>query len=127
MQRKFTKKISGFSKLSYYQRMSKLNLESLDLRRLRNDLIHLYKDVFGLSHSYVANTFKIKGDQRVRGHKYKLLMPHCTNTRTYNAYPARAITVWNTLPVSVNFSSLRAFRNSLPKQWLLVHCKVYFQ
>ena len=48
VQRKFTKRISGMSGLSYHSRLKVLNLESLELRRLRADLLLAYKILFGL-------------------------------------------------------------------------------
>jgi len=48
VQRKFTRRISGMSGLSYHSRLKALNLESLELRRLRADLLLAYKILFGL-------------------------------------------------------------------------------
>jgi len=48
VQRKFTKRIPGMSGLSYHSRLKALNLESLELRRLRADLLLAYKILFGL-------------------------------------------------------------------------------
>ena len=43
LQRKFTKKIPGTLGLSYHSKLKALNLESLELRRLRADLLLAYK------------------------------------------------------------------------------------
>jgi len=48
VQRRYRKRISGFETLSYSDRLSLLDLESLELRRLRADLIMTYKVIFGL-------------------------------------------------------------------------------
>jgi len=42
VQRKFTKGFPGMKTLSYHQRLAKLGLESLELRRLRSDLPFTY-------------------------------------------------------------------------------------
>ena len=39
VQRKFIKCLPGLNKLSYHQRLARLDLESLELRRLRADLV----------------------------------------------------------------------------------------
>ena len=39
VQRQFTKRMPGMSNLTYPQRLLKLNIESLEIRRLRFDLI----------------------------------------------------------------------------------------
>ena len=57
VQRHFTKRIPEMKHLTYYQRLSKLKLESLELRRLRTDLLFAYKLVFGMLHMNVADFF----------------------------------------------------------------------
>jgi len=49
VQRKFTKRLPGCSHLSYSDRLVRLNLDSLVVRRLRHDLILTYKIVFSLT------------------------------------------------------------------------------
>ena len=48
VQRRFTKRLPGMKKFSYHQRLANLKLESLELRRLRADLLFTYKLVFGI-------------------------------------------------------------------------------
>jgi len=48
VQRRFTKRLRGINLLSYCDRLTKLELNTLELRRLRNDLVMYYKIVFGL-------------------------------------------------------------------------------
>ena len=55
VQRKFTRRIIGISNLDYESRLKLLNLPSLEFRRLRGDMIEVYKIVHGL---YDTNTTK---------------------------------------------------------------------
>ena len=48
VQRKFTKRLPGYSDLSYAERRAKLNLQTLELRRLHCDLVLCYKIAFGI-------------------------------------------------------------------------------
>ena len=48
VQRKLTKRLPGYSHLNYTNRLERLNMESLELRRLHSDLILTYKINFGL-------------------------------------------------------------------------------
>jgi len=48
VQRGFTKRLPGLKNLSYKERLAATNLDTLELRRLRTDLIVCYKIVFGL-------------------------------------------------------------------------------
>ena len=57
VQRRFTKRIPEIKHLTYHQRLSKLKLESLELRRLRTDLLFAYKLVFGMLDVNVADFF----------------------------------------------------------------------
>ena len=50
-----------------------LNLPSLELRRLRFDLIWYYKILFGLISIDSADLFKVRQTTVMRGHLYKLL------------------------------------------------------
>jgi len=55
VQRCFTKRLPGLNKYSYYERLALLNLPSLELRRLLNDLIWCYKILFGYVHDMRAD------------------------------------------------------------------------
>ena len=48
VQRRFTRWLPGFKSLTYNQRLKRLNLPSLELRRLHADLVMCYKIVLGL-------------------------------------------------------------------------------
>jgi len=48
VQRKFTKRLPGHYSLDCKSRLMRLHADSLELRRLRYDLIYTYKVVFGL-------------------------------------------------------------------------------
>jgi len=48
VQKRFTKRVKGMKALSYNERLKHLNLESLQVRRLKNDLVLCYKMLHGL-------------------------------------------------------------------------------
>jgi len=48
VQRRFTKRIPAVAHLSYCDRLKALSLESLEFRRLRYDLVMMYKIVHNL-------------------------------------------------------------------------------
>jgi len=78
--RRFTKRLPGLQHFTYCQRLSRLQLESLELRRLRFDLVFTYKMVFGLIDVNLSDFFKLRSDNRNRGHKYKLFLPGCSSS-----------------------------------------------
>ena len=59
VQRSFTKRLPGFKGLTYFERLSKLKLKSLEHRRLISDLIICFKIVRGFSsitlHSFLCH------------------------------------------------------------------------
>jgi len=48
VQRRFTKRLRGFHGYSYTESLQLLNLDSLEVRRLKFDLIMCYKIIFGI-------------------------------------------------------------------------------
>jgi len=71
-QRRFTKRIPGMSGRSYHSRLKMLNLDSLELRRLRSDLLLVYKILFGLLQTNTEALFTLRAHAQLRGHQYML-------------------------------------------------------
>ena len=127
VQRRFTKRIPGLKDLTYCQRLAKLKLDSLELRRVRLDLIFTYKLVFGLTDLNLSDFFLLRSDTRSRGHPYKIYLPGCSSMIRHSFFSYRAARIWNGLPKdSTNFSSLILFKRSLRSNVLARYCKVYF-
>jgi len=75
------------SELTYYLRLKTLLLESLEPRRIRADLILVYKIVFGLL-CVTSDAFLIPRTQsQFRGHPYTLSKQQCFSSvmRTFLA------------------------------------------
>ena len=65
--------------LSYDERMHRLRLPSLELRRLHLDLIFGYKVVFGLVGVNTDDFFEFNHAANTRGHAYMMMMTiYCT-------------------------------------------------
>ena len=73
VQRRFTKRIPGFESLLYSERLSLLDLESLELRRLPADLITTYLNWLDIN----SNFFVFRDNSVTRGHPYKVMLGHC--------------------------------------------------
>lgn len=130
VQRRFTKCLPGLSDLPYHQRLAKLNLDSLELRRIRTDLIVLYKIVFGLISTDIAHYFKLNtniNSFNLRRHIYQLVNLPCKHSVCKYFYVYKIIPTWNDLPpILVNFGSLSRFKKSLTNEILAKYCKVTF-
>jgi len=59
VQRKFTKPLPGYASLCYKERLSRLDLDSLKMRRLRHDLFYTYKNVFNLDSEAANDMFSV--------------------------------------------------------------------
>ena len=72
VQRRFTKRLPGLRFCTYIERLKKLDLASLELRRLHCDLLMCYKIVFGLIKLDFDEFFTFNPVGSTRGHQYKL-------------------------------------------------------
>ena len=118
VQRRFTKRLPGYSNYTYNERLTLLNIPSFELHRLRLDLIWCYKISFGLisiRYSIDIDLFEVRQATATRGHPYKLFKPQCTINARSSFFTQRIINVWNDLPVNTTNFSLNCFRNSLNK------------
>ena len=72
VQRKSTKLIPGLSNISYEERLKILNLPSLAYRRIRDDMIEMYKILSGKYDPDVSNFIQLRQKSCTRGHRYKV-------------------------------------------------------
>jgi len=113
VQRRFTKRFPGLEELSYEQRMDVLGLESLEIRRLKFDLVNVFKIIHGLIPVEMENYF-MPGNVTTRGHDYKLFVPHQRVNAMKFSFAVRVISKWNALPPHVvNSHSVAMFKNDL--------------
>jgi len=68
----FTGMIHGLQGLGYEERLDKLGLYSLKFRRLRGDLIEVYKLFTGNNRVDKDKLFPLVGDSRTRGQNLKI-------------------------------------------------------
>ena len=89
--------VISIRKLPYKERLQHLNLYSLKYRRLRGDIIEVFKILHHIYDSSVAPEL-IRNTSATRGNKYKLL----NHTFHYNfrkfSFAARIVNIWNSLP-----------------------------
>ena len=124
MQRRSTKIIQHLQEIPYVERLHYLKLPTLEYRRLREDLIFVYKITYDLIDSKFEMQCNICGnipmlqpslDQRTGGHPYKYQIHHHPGVRN-NFITARVLNTWNGLNTSTVLSnSLNIFKNNLQK------------
>ena len=88
VQRRATRIVPELQGLSYEEILRELNLPTLDYRRKRGDLIHLFKMIHGY-HEIDSKKFFSFSENTTRGHMYKISKPRCLKSLRLNAFPAR--------------------------------------
>uniref|UniRef100_A0A803JAV9 Reverse transcriptase domain-containing protein n=1 Tax=Xenopus tropicalis TaxID=8364 RepID=A0A803JAV9_XENTR len=114
VQRRVTKLVKGMEDLNYEVRLSRLGLFSLEKRRLRGDMITLYKYIRGDYRQLGDVLFSHKNNQRTRGHPFRLEERsfHLKQRRWF--FTVRAVRLWNALPSDVVMAdSVNAFKRGL--------------
>jgi len=110
VQRTFTKRIAGLAGKPYDSRLLLLGVESLEARRLKQDLLYTYKILFGAVNVNYTDMFKLNNSLPTRGHSYKLFVQRCRLDGSKHFFSNRVVPSWNSLPAtSEHFRSYRAF------------------
>ena len=114
-----TKLVDHFGGLDYSERLKRLNLPTLAFRRLRGDLIEMYKHFSKYDKDIVAESFQPK--ERVnRRHRFQIherVAEDGVRGVQNNSFYYRIAKVWNNLPSTVvEAPSVDAFKNRLDKE-----------
>jgi hypothetical protein len=114
VQRRYTKRITGLYGLPYKERLKRCNLELLEYRRLKFDLITAYKIIHGKFNVPLNNYFYFGTYSRTRVHSQKLFPQYCRTNLALNCFSKRVVRMWNKLPESVvKCRSLDCFKKKL--------------
>ncbi len=117
VQRRATKMLPGMRDLTYEQQLRNLKLPTLHYRRLRGDMIEMYKILNGKYDPSVADFIPLKRSE-TRGHNLKIFKQHTRlNTRKF-AFVHRSANIWNSLPADVvDSNSVDIFERRLDHVW----------
>ena len=116
VQKSFIGRIPGLQEgLSYAQKLKMFDLDSLELRRIHNDLTEVYKIFHGLSPLKKEEFFSLTNHQHsTRGHVLKIKLEIFTHNERKYFFTNRVIPVWNSLSdYEVLAPSVEAFKNRL--------------
>jgi len=84
-----------------------------------------YKVVFGLIHAKLSDCFQCNNSANTRGHAYKLYKSQYTNSARTNFFANRIVNAWNSLPTTVDFNSLAAFKRIVKRADLSAFVSFY--
>ena len=113
-----TKLVDGLARLDYPERLKILNLPTLAYRRLRGDLIEIYKHFHYYDIETISATFQPR-ERVTRKHAFQLLECNAKDGSRgiqSNSFYYRPTRAWNNLPKTVvDTKSINSFKNRLDK------------
>ena len=113
VQRYYTKRIIGMKNLEYEDRLSKLRLPSLESRRIRGDMIEVFKITNKNYDTVTTNTFFEFSDNITRNNGKKLTKTQVNYKQFQEFFTNRIINMWNSLPGEVvNSDCVNGFKNA---------------
>lgn len=119
VQRRATKLVNQFKHLEYSERLHRLNLESLNFRRKRADMIQTFKLVRGFENVHPEQFFTFCSFDRTRGHRFKIYKTNVNSIARANFFSQRVINDWNSLSSStVEASTINGFKTALKREWI---------
>ena len=132
-QRRATRLLPGLKHLLFEDRLKYLKLPTLTPRRLRGDLIEVYKMVTSKYDPDVCeNQIKLRQGSKTRAHSYKIFKEQCYKNLRKNSFPHRVIDTSNSLPEPVvKANTVVPFESRLDKftwysVWLSGKTKCYW-
>ena len=125
VQRIATKRLPGMKELEYNERLRKLKLPTLAYRRVRGDMIQVFKLVMpikkGAYDKSLPQLLDLKSDLGIRqgkGHEKQLYKGNAKKDIKKYGFNFRVCKLWNSLPSHViNCTSVKAFEIALDKHW----------
>ena len=121
VQMRATKLVDGLKKMPYEDRLRKCKLTTLRFRRLRGDMIEVYKHFNVYDSTILPSTFK-KNERPSRQHDYQLCRPRGLDGERgihHNFFYNRTVITWNNIPGSVvNARTINGFKNRLDTHWI---------
>ena len=114
VQRRATKLIEGLRDKPYSEPLIHTGLVSSGKRRIRGNLIQVFKMLKGENKADFSKFFKIQDSNRTRGNSCKLFKQRSHLDLRKNFFSQRVVNTWNNLPqADVNAVSVNSFKNQL--------------
>ena len=116
VQRRATRLIPDVRNLPYHDRLTCLGLTTLELRRIRGDMLQVFKFLSGSSSLCKCDYLEVCDNSRVRGHSKKLVKCFSRLDVRKFSFSHRVVNEWNSLPEWViNSTSVNCFKMNIDK------------
>ena len=114
VQRRMCRMIPSIRHLSYRNQLKSLHLISLRARRLRFQLISIFKIFKGYTDINFSDFFDVSSIHRTRGHNCHIITKHCRHNYRLHFFTVSAISLWNQLSQEdIDATSINIFKNKL--------------
>jgi hypothetical protein len=115
VQRRTLKLIRGYGNLTYEEQLKATHLSTLECRRLRGDLLKVFKILNGFDYIRL-DIFFVKRADRTRGHSEKFFKQYSRLDIRKFSFSQRIVERWNRLPDKVVKSKdIIGFKSQLDK------------
>ena len=116
IQRRLTKMVPRLRNKPYEERLKELNLFTLSKRRLRGDLITLFKMFKGFMNMNPDNFITLDRSNFTRNNGFKIIGKRFKTNEAKHFFFNRVINIWNGLPSNVvDSGTIEIFKNRLDK------------
>ena len=121
VQRRATKMVKSLESRTYEDRLKSMDLQCLETRRIRGDLIEMFKIVNGIVNVNLSNGINYAKSLSLnlrRQHDSRLVRELCKKgSFRHNFLTNRVVSYWNELPNSViTAKSVNSFKSRIDKQ-----------
>ena len=118
VQKRATKYVQGCKHMSYIERLKYLNLPTLRYRRLRGDMIEVYKILHNIYYPQIVPALTRNMDSRTRGNALKLAVQRSKLDIRKYYFCNRIVRHWNSLPdYVVDSVSLNSFKINVDRHY----------
>ena len=126
VQHRATKLIGECAALSYSDRLDRAGLITLEKRRLRGDLIQVFKLLKGIDNMDYNKFFQLVDNSRTRGHRFKIVKVRSRLDVRNKFFSQRVVNSWNMLPADVvEAETVNSFKNELDRFWAMSATSVW--
>ena len=116
VQRRATKQVPGLRDMEYSDILKHLKLPTLVFRRIRGDMIEIYKIINVYDPKVASQLIQLNKNKSTRGHSIKIRRDHANRDIRRNYLMQRAATMWSYLPEAVvTAKTTNTFKNRLDK------------
>ena len=127
VQHRATRSIPGLARLSYEERLKKTGLYTLERRRLRGDMIEMFKIMNGRDKIRADELFNRVDSDRTRGHSLRVKKRRVKTVVRQGTFTQRVVHAWNGLPGKVVAAeTVDLFKLELDRYLEVLEIEVYW-